>query len=243
MKKKFLIVISFYAGRDPSSLSRLLRDLDAYRSLIRLVINTDNLSSPASLLDYGVETLLTENHGMNIGAWHKGFSRWPDADYYLFLQDECYLKKDGFLREIVQRMESDTKLQFLGESLNYRWDRPWRDLLLSPLNQFSSGHYINHQYSKRVDTYLHNLVRWGVDPGPSGLHLRSLVWALSGRLIRELKNFPIGTNRGECIAAEIAVSRKVRQLGYEIAQIGSAPFTYFGHVEWRDDGIAKRMAF
>jgi hypothetical protein len=127
----------------------------------------------------------------------------------------------------------------LGESLNRKWNHPWETLTNSPLNNYCDDHFIGSGCSRRVDTYLSAMQSWGVDPGETGAHLRSLVWAIRGDVLRQMGGFPIGNNKGECIAAEISVSRRVIQMGLEFDQIDRAPFFYFGHLEWRSDGSSK----
>jgi hypothetical protein len=65
------------------------------------------------------------------------------------------------------------------------------------------------------------------------------VWFFPGTMLRLLGGFPVGANRGECVAAEIAVSRKIVSLGYRFDQICEPPFSFFGHSEWRSDGLSK----
>jgi hypothetical protein len=79
-----------------------------------------------------------------------------------------------------------------------------------------------------------------IDAGNTGFHLRSLCWAFRGDVLRAMGGFPIGKNKGECIAAEIGVSRKVLQLGFEFDQITPNPFCYIGHGEWKADGSSKK---
>ena len=81
--------------------------------------------------------------------------------------------------------------------------------------------------------------KWGIKPGLTGLHLRSLVWGFKREVLEELFPFPIGKTKEECIASEIAVSKKVEQLGLKVTQIHKKPFKYISHVEWKLDGSSK----
>jgi hypothetical protein len=65
------------------------------------------------------------------------------------------------------------------------------------------------------------------------------VWFTRRGVIEEIGGFPSGRNRGECIAAEIAVSRAVAKRGYGVRQATDEPFTYISHAEWRRDGSRK----
>lgn len=239
MKK--LIVISFYQDRTPEYLYRLLNCLLPYKDDILVVMN--EASGRAALSGLGDITLLSNpNIGMNIGAWDRGFREFPDKDLYIFLQDECFLKQKGFLEAIVKRFESDKSLGMLGESLNLKWKNSWSSLRQSGFNCLAEDHFIDGIPARRVDCYLEQMKSWGIAPGNSGTHLRSLVWSFPGEVLRRLGGFPLGKNRGECIAAEIAVARAVVSLGYKFDQISEVPFYYFGHSEWRSDGVSKVTA-
>jgi hypothetical protein len=235
---KFRIIVSYYATRNVETLLALLDSLRDYSDFISVIANTD-LNHQHLGLDLDVPIIYNKNIGMNIGAWNRGFQEFPSEDFYIFLQDECFIKADGFIELISKRFKNNPNLGLLGETINKRWDQPWSELLGSQLNSFEAEHEIAGIPSRRVDTYLHHLKRWKIHPGPTARHLRSLIWALPGKIMREIGGFPVGNNKGECIAAEIAVSRKIAELGYKFDQMGVCPFSYFGHAEWRSDGLSK----
>ena len=235
---KTRIIISHYSVRPLEELRQLLKQLAGYRDQICVVINQE-ADAPAHDLIANVQVLTNPNLGMNIGAWNRGFLDDPDADLYFFLQDECFLKRDGFIQASIDRFRKDARLGMLGETINRRWAHPWPVLLTSSLNQIDAEHCAGGIPTGRVSAYLAAMKGWGVDPGRSAEHLRSLVWAFPGAVLRLLGGFPVGVNRGECVAAEIAVSRKVVSLGYRFDQISDVPFFYFGHSEWRSDGLSK----
>jgi hypothetical protein len=237
-KKSIEIIISYYYARPLDRLIALLVSLSEFRDQITVVIN-GNLGDLTPLYAQGVRVISRENEGMNIGAWSRGFRERGEADLYIFLQDECFLKRHNFIQAIESVFRSNGSLGMVGESLNPRWAKPWELLESEGVNVYEVDHLINGIPSRRVDTYLHFMRSWGVEPGSSGVHLRSLVWAFPGEVMRALGGFPIGRNRGECIAAEIAVSRKVVMMGYQISQISDGAFTFFGHSEWRPDGFSK----
>lgn len=235
---KTRIIISHYSVRPLGELRQLLKQLSGYRDQICVVINQE-ADAPVHDLIASVQVLTNPNLGMNIGAWNRGFLDDPDADLYFFLQDECFLKRDGFIQASIDRFRKDARLGMLGETINRRWAHPWPVLLTSGLNQMTPEHFVGGIPAGRVSAYLSAMKGWGVDPGCSAEHLRSLVWAFPGAVLRLLGGFPVGANRGECVAAEIAVSRKVVSLGYHFDQISDVPFFYFGHSEWRSDGLSK----
>ena len=57
--------------------------------------------------------------------------------------------------------------------------------------------------------------------------------------MEKISPFPIGNTKEECIASEIAVSKKVEQLGLKVTQINERPFKYISHIEWKLDGSSK----
>jgi hypothetical protein len=75
-----------------------------------------------------------------------------------------------------------------------------------------------------------------VDPGIEGKHLRSVVWFLSADTLKRIDGFLIGRNYGECIAAEIATSKKVESLGRDVVQVNEhEEFFYIRHLEYNQD--------
>lgn len=240
MKSSIAIVISFYLPRSSDNLHQLLSSLNEFREQGSVVINSDEAreNSKVGLLS-GWRTLTVPNRGMNIGAWQQGFLARPDEDFYFFFQDECFIKKTGYIEACLERFNLNQKLGMLGESLNRKWDHSWAEMQNSSLNWSDENHQLNGKVLPRVDYYLVTLKRMGIDPGASALHLRSLCWAFRGSLLRAVGGFPIGLSKGECIAAEIGVSRKVLQLGYEFDQLRPTPFAYVGHREWKPDGSSK----
>ena len=235
---KLKIIISYYSAREPDSLIRLLNELSQYQKNILVSINHDE-NFHLKNLSLNVPHIFNQNVGMNIGAWHHGYKHDTSDDLYVFLQDECFLKNHDFLNAAIKKFESDCTLAMLGETINRKWAQSWNTLSRSPLNSLENDHYVDGHVSTRVQCYVNAMQGWNINPGDTGEHLRSLVWMLPGKVMRQLEGFPIGGNRGECIAAEIAVSRKIVSLGYKFDQIAPMPFSYFGHCEWRSDGASK----
>lgn len=235
---KVKIIISYYSAREPDSLNQLLNDLSRYQKNILVSINHD-ADCQFKNINLDVPHIFNKNVGMNIGAWHHGYKHDTSDDLYIFLQDECFLKNHDFLNAVIKKFESDCALVMLGETINKKWAHSWNTLSRSSLNSLENDHYVDGHRSPRVQCYTNAMLGWNINPGDTGEHLRSLVWVLPGKIMRQLGGFPIGRNRGECIAAEIGVSRKIMSLGYKFDQIAPIPFSYFGHCEWRSDGASK----
>jgi hypothetical protein len=234
------IIISFYAPRPANDLRQLMASLATYKDQSTIVINSDQLEGKPQLHSLaGWQAIAAPNRGMNIGAWQQGFLARPDENFYFFFQDECFIKQTGFFEACLRRFEENSKLGMLGESLNLKWNHPWPAMRNSDMNWKDADHRIDGVHVPRVDYYLKGLERLGIAPGDSGLHLRSLCWAFRGDTLRAIGGFPIGVSKGECITAEIGVSRKVLQHGYLFDQLCPTPFTYIGHREWKADGSGK----
>jgi hypothetical protein len=237
-----LTVVNHYDRRPKDSLESLLNQLRAYDLQVLVVINSDEEKTSSTWRETSkLRYLRRPNAGMNIGAWSEGYARMPDFDYYLFLQDECIIEKDDFIEAYAEEFNKDKNLGMVGESINPKWLMDWESLRQSGLNVFSPEHEIGRVPTRRVDFYLHCLKTWGIDPGKTGRHLRSLIWFLPGCIMGRLKGFPEGKNKGECIAAEIGVSRRIEQMGYSLKQVGEAPFSYIYHTEWQRDGYRKKQ--
>ena len=235
-----LIVVNHYDRRPNSHLEKLLDQLRSHGQQVLVVINSDETKVPKQWRENQTLSYLQRpNAGMNIGAWHTGFLAMPDHDYYLFLQDECVVENDEFLEAYIDEFSRNSNLGMLGESINPKWLLDWEALRRSGFNVYAPEHLIGHEPARRVDCYLYCLKQWGIDPGKSARHLRSLVWFLPGEMMFKLGGFPEGKNKGKCIAAEIGVSRKIEQLGYAIKQARELPFSYIWHAEWQRDGFRK----
>ncbi len=234
------IIISFYAPRPADDLHQLMTSLEPYKATGAIVINSDQLSGEPQFHKLnGWQAIAAPNRGMNIGAWQQGFLARPNEDFYFFFQDECFVKQPGFFDACLRRFEANPTLGMLGESLNLKWNHPWDAMRNSSMNWQDADHQVNGVPIPRVDYYLRALEHMGIAPGDSGLHLRSLCWAFRGDTLRAIGGFPVGASKGECIAAEIGVSRKVLQHGYLFDQLCPAPFSYIGHREWKADGSSK----
>ncbi len=176
--------------------------------------------------------LARPNEGMNIGAWDHGWRSFPDYDGYLFLQDECELKSEGWLKPFVD-VASAPGAGLVGESWNGGWDRPWESMRVSVEGQRMPGHDLQGRVANRVDVYLDFMSRCGVAAGHKAGHLRSLVWFARRDTLVAMNGFLQGVSFGECIGAEIAATKCVESLGLRSLQVDAQPFRYFGHREWR----------
>ncbi len=231
-----LIVISHYDARTKECLFSLLQQISDVSADVVVVINNDFATDINTSKIFGVFSIIRPNQGMNISAWHTAYDLLPNYDFYIFLQDECFIKKNNFISRYLLAL-SNLHVGLIGESINPKWDRPWIDIANSNLN-YSVNLKSNFAIS-RVDYYLLKLKDWSINPGVSGRHMRSLVWAFRKSVLDKMPPFPTGTNKEECIAAEIAVSKQVESMGLKVSQVSDLPFSLIGHHEWRSDGTSK----
>jgi hypothetical protein len=232
-----LIVISHYSARDKTSLMSLIQRISAITSNILIVINDDSatVESFGRLENFPVIT--RPNTGMNIGGWNSAYQSYRNYNYYIFMQDECSLMRDDFIAAYMQELSAEG-VGMTGESINFKWDKSWAELLHSPLNYFTDI-CLNGRRLSRVENYLGLIRHWGINPGEGGRHLRSLVWGFNQNALRQIGGFPEGRSKEECIASEISVSKKIEELGLRVTQISKTPFSFFKHQEWRSDGHSK----
>lgn len=238
MHDDVLVVISSYAGRRLDYLDNLTSQVSVFTQNILIVINNDNNSDEDRGLYKGFPVIIRPNTGMNIGAWNAAYTNYPNYKFYVFLQDECSLVRSDFL-DAYKRELSFKGVGMTGESINYKWDLPWQFMLKSPLNYFTNI-YSNGKRLTRVEYYLSLLGAWKIHPSSTGKHLRALVWGFNQSSLKQLNGFPLGESKEECIASEIAVSKKIEELGLRVTQISNTPFFYIKHQEWRTDGVSKK---
>jgi hypothetical protein len=232
-----LVVISHYAARNRLSLDKLLADLTGLVRHIVVVINDDAAFGQKFSKYQSHRSIIRPNIGMNIGAWSCAYKTYPEYKYYIFLQDECCIVNQDFIA--AYKMELDRPgVGLTGESINLKWDKTWIEMFHSPLN-YSLQLFDGAEKISRVDYYLSAMSNWGIDPGISGKHLRSLVWGFNQNALKLIRDFPEGLNKEQCIAAEIAVSKKIESVGLAVTQISETPFVNLQHLEWRSDGHSK----
>jgi hypothetical protein len=231
-----LAVVSYYNARPPANLISLL---DSMRSFpagwpfeVRVVVNRelprDFVLPPRHR---AVDVVQRENLGFNIGAWDHGWRIPPPFEAYLFLQDECRILRADWLGAFVRRA-ADPRLGLLGERLSPPWNATWDELARREGGQLMEGHEIDGRPARRLECYFRFFMEWGIQRGEKGDHLQTLVLFARRAVLGAIDGFPSGRNKGEAIAAEIAISKKVQALGLEIAEVGPEPFTYIAHPQW-----------
>ena len=236
-KNKILITISHYNKRQKNNLNRLLSSLKNQNCDLVVVINDDNFTFEKNKTYKNTRTLIRSNTGMNIGSWNASYYNNPNFDFYIFLQDECVILNEDFIEKYIFEL-SKVNVGMTGESINYKWADKWKNIANSNLNYIVGYNNLNKPIY-RVQYYLGLMKKWGIEYGVNGLHLRSLIWAFKKEVLYKISPFPIGRTKEECIASEIAVSKKVENLGYQVTQIDKHPFKNISHIEWDLNGYNK----
>lgn len=236
-QQKTLVTISHYNQRSKHNLNSLLLSLKSHKFNLYLVINDDNCAKEKKKVFQNTKTLIRPNIGMNIGSWNSSYLNNRNFDFYIFVQDECKILNFDFVKNYVSEL-SKNDVGITGESINYKWANKWENIANSSLN-YIVGYNALKRPVYRVQYYLSLMKKWGIEPGLTGLHLRSLVWGFKREVLEKLFPFPLGNTKEECIASEIAVSKKVEQLGLKVTQVHEKPFKYISHFEWKLDGSSK----
>ena len=204
--------------------------------IIRMIVGNE-IDLPQDLPE--IHWHVRDNIGMNIGAWDYGWRAHPDFEGYLFLQDEVNILEEKWclaFKDFADKLSSKSKYLLIGETWNYNWEKSWAELRNSHEN---SVIVVDDAIVERVDYFLSCFKNWGLKALDHGGHLRSLIWYTNIVTLNAIDGFPKGENYNECIAAEIAVSLKVRALSGSTMQLDKSPFRYLWHPEWRRDGVSK----
>ncbi len=223
---KNLVIISLWTEGSIQPLLNLLKQITIIEAGVdfelAIVCNTNNSNQEKFLLNLEskkIKILIRENTGFNIGAWDYGWRNLPPSDNYLFLQDDCYILRRGWLKAFVDKFEQDSNMGLLGESLN--WNFLWEKA----------------PPSKKEDAILYRnfLAKNQIPEGDTARHLQSLILFTSRSILEQINGFIIADTYREAIASEIAISQKVEALNYEINQVKpNHPFYYICHPQWKN---------
>ncbi len=235
---KALVTISFYCQRSINPLLHLLRQIATIEAgfpfdlvVVCNAVRLDEITNLPQLDAQKIQYFIRENKGFNIGAWDYAWRRFPSYDYYLFLQDDCFIIRPQWLKVFIDKLSQFPTIGLLGESLN--WECSWEELAQSNYNQIHREHFLNGQPVKRVDFYRAFLAQHQIPEGKTAKHLQSIIFFTSRMVLERIDGFIIGENYGEAIASEIASSKKVQALGYQIQTVNpNSCYHYIAHPQW-----------
>ena len=231
-----LVIVSHYNAWPTDQLVRWLDQMVAipagYPWRCRIVVNQAEgrpLELPAR--HAGVEVFHRPNAGYNIGAWDHGWRRGPAAGLYLFVQEECRIRRPGWLRAFVDRLK-DPRVGLVGESM--QWEK---------FSWARAAHYYHDRWHptelapdspvRLVDAIRTVLATRRIPPGRRAEHLQSLVLATRRDVLEAIDGFYHYDLYGDAVGAEVAISKAVEALGLRIRQVATEPFTYIEHPQWR----------
>jgi len=237
------VVISYYDARPSEQLVALMDQIASVPAGVpfraRIVVNQEvmaPLELPARHAE--IPILYRKNVGFNIGAWEAGWRASPRFAMYTFLQDDCYIKRAGWLAAYVHRLRQ-ASVGLVGESMS-GWAK-WREVESDPL---FFGRRPNHEVAsggraEQLKTMYAFFERNGIDQGLSSRHLQSLVLAARRETLERIGGFPIGLSYHEAVAAEIGISKRVESEGLLLRQAAWLPFTFVGHAQWRSSTLKR----
>ena len=235
------VVISTWDGNPSDYIFSLVDSLNRYNAGVPydlyLCANGESYRLPQNLSNIFKKLLVRENTSFNLGAWDYAWRILPQYDNYLFMQDDCYIKKNNWLKDFIQCFNSIEKCGLVGEYLNKSWDMPWTELTGS-----DSKKKVSKKKRERAEFYIETLRKWGIPKSETASHLTSVVHFASRKILEEVDGYIITNDYNEAIAAEIAFSKKIQNKGYEIVQIGKRRHSRIGHRQWMSDGFFSRLA-
>jgi len=236
------VVISSWVGHPSKYLLALCESIarhppGAGHDLV-LCANGLDYSPPGELVPLFSEIFIRENTGYNLGAWDHAWRQLPEYDRFLFLQDECLVKRPNWLGDFIRCFDSTPTCGLVGEHLIREWDKPWSE------TDQKDPDVQDRQSIERASLarfYRETLARWGIPEGPTARALTAVVHFTSRSILEEVGGYNLGRSYQEAIAAEIGFSRKIEARGYSLVQIGPRRHSRIGHPQWNRLGFFTRL--
>ena len=196
----------------------------------------DPFSLPAAYDGLGWRVFNRENVGFNIAAWDHGWRNADGYEYYLFVQDDCYLKQRQWLSRFESRFDQDRRIGLLGEMVVYD-QMTWDYVRATTYEKFWGDPGRWPEPAHPIDTYKALFDRQGIPWSETCTHLPSIILFTSRRVLDEIDGLPFfGPSYREAVAGEFAISRLVESKGYRIAKVTDYPFEVIGHPQWSVTG-------
>ena len=241
------VIVSFWSGRTARNLHALLEQMmrvDAGATFDLVIVNNGGdqrpLRLPSKFSPLRYRIINRQNLGYNIGAWECGWRSCEGYTYYLFLQDECFLKRPGWIFDFEYRMSTDAHIGLLGESIV--WDRMTWQFIRQDTDRSFGPNWWGNDRPHPVLFYQQYIAALGIDRGEVGTHLQSLVLFSSHCVLESINGFPVGATYDEAVSCEIGISRLIESKGYRISKVKDQPFALIGHRQWTEN-YQRRMRF
>lgn len=227
------VVVATWTDADPADLAHLLAGMarhpaGAEHDLV-LCVNGD-VELAADVADAFVEVFRRENTGYNLGAWQHAWQRLPDHDRFLFLQDDCSVRRDGWLAAHAACHDAADDVGLVGEHWHRSWDRPWEELCAR-----------DDRKGERARQYRARIEAWGIDPGARAGHLTTVVQYTARAVLERTGGYREGATWPEAVAAEIAFSKAVEAVGLRVLQVARHRHHYLAHPQWPSPDVVSRL--
>jgi hypothetical protein len=244
IKTKTCVIICYWTGRSTQRLHQLLNQMltiDAGTDFnLAIVCNGGDknpLTLPKKFDALRPQIFNRENVGLNIMAWDYGWRAVGDYEYYLFLQDECFLKKTGWVSEFEYRMSADQGIGLLGEYI--MWPNMTWQFIRQATDRDLGVDWFPGESVHPLDFYQNYMTQQGISTTEIGSHLMCLVIFTKLSILQEINGFlPCKTYR-EAISSEIALSRLIASKGYRISYVKDERFVMIGHYQWTQQNKMK----
>lgn len=237
------VIVTYWTGLPLRDLHKLLRQMmliDAGSPFDLVVVCNGGderpLTLPRRFDDLKPRILNRENSNFNLGAWDHGWRNAPGYEYYLLLQDDCYIKDVDWVYGFEQRMDFDPKVGLLGElerGQGKSWDyidklAEQEDPIARPKNWSNRGFF-----SALFDV----LKAHRIPLGSTFHHIPSIILFTRRTVLEQIDGFRhLGPAKLDAIAAEVAFSREIVSRGHVISKVADVNFQFLGHPQWRDNG-------
>jgi hypothetical protein len=249
-KPRTCVIVSYWIGQPAKNLHRLLAQMqriDAGAPYDILIVCNGGLERPLTLparFDaLRPRVIHRENSGYNLGAWECGWTNADGYEYFLFIQDDCFLKRPNWVSDFEFRMSHDAGIGLLGESI--AWDQAtWSFLREATDRDLGRSVWPDDEPVHPIDAVMAMVEQHGIPLGEVGTHVQSLIFFTSRRVLTEVGGIQVlGTGyRGAC-ASEVGFSRLIESRGYRVSKVAECPFVFIGHRQWTNQGNKLKVSF
>lgn len=227
------IIISSWSGHPSSYLDKLLATVKKYPAGLEydliLCANGEDYQLTKAARDQFTHCFVRENRGFNIGAWEHAWRQLDQYNHFLFLQDDCFIIRNNWLKDYMALFSSSEGIGLVGENSNKNWDISWQQLGTSASR------------AERATKYYSALVDWGIEPGAKASHITTVVQFTSRRVLELVDGFHTADDYQLAIATEIGFSKKVEAAGFSIKQLRPYRHQTIGHPQWPSDAPTAKF--